>query len=76
MCACRILDFGMTRSMVEEIEEDLPLPQKAPHLVRDQYSAFKSPRSSLCGRGSLKVTGHLSPSPEFSSPSPQVDSCI
>ena len=36
---------------------------KVPRLVRDQYSAFRLPRYLLRGRGSLKATGHLSPSP-------------
>ena len=58
MGVCRITDFGMTRSFVEE--EDPPAPQKAPRAVRDQYPAFRSPRSLLRGRGSLRATGHLS----------------
>ena len=65
MGVCRIGDFGMTRSIGEEPEEeDPPAPQMAPRLVRDQSSAFDfrsfRPSSSLRGRGSLKTTGHLS----------------
>jgi serine/threonine protein kinase len=65
MGVCRISDFGMTRSIVEELEEDPAVPQTAPRLVRDQCSvvdSFRSPRPSslLRGRGSLKATGHLS----------------
>ena len=63
MGVCRICDFGMTRSIGEELEEDPPAPQSAPRQVRDQSSAdtFRSSRfSSLRGRGSLKATGHLS----------------
>lgn len=65
MGVCRICDFGMTRSIGEELEEDPPAPQIAPRLVRDQGPAidtFRSsrPSSSLRGRGSLKATGHLS----------------
>lgn len=63
MGVCRITDFGMTRSVAEEFDEDPPAPQTAPRQVRDQYSAldsFRSPRSLLRGRGSLKATGHLS----------------
>lgn len=62
MGVCRIGDFGMTRSIGEELEDDPPAPQTVPHLVRDQRSPFKfsRPSSSLRGRGSLKATGHLS----------------
>ena len=63
MGVCRITDFGMTRSVAEEFDEDPPAPQTVPRQVRDQYSAldsFKSSRSLLRGRGSLKATGHLS----------------
>jgi MAP/microtubule affinity-regulating kinase len=65
MGVCRIADFGMTRSIGEEVEEDPPAPQTAPRAARDQSSgigAFRFPRpsSSLRGRGSLKATGHLS----------------
>jgi MAP/microtubule affinity-regulating kinase len=64
MGVCRISDFGMTRSIEEDIE-DPPAPQTAPRLVRDQCSAvdsFRSSRasSSLRGRGSLKATTHMS----------------
>ena len=62
MGVCRICDFGMTRSIGEEFEEDPPAPQSAPRLVRDQSDTFRSsrPSSLLRGRGSLKATGHLS----------------
>jgi serine/threonine protein kinase len=65
MGVCRISDFGMTRSIGEELQEDPSAPQMAPRLVRDQSSgvgALRSsrPSSSLRGRGSLKTTGHLS----------------
>ncbi|KAF8501173.1 kinase-like domain-containing protein [Russula emetica] len=62
MGVCRIGDFGMTRSIGEELEEDPPAPQMAPRLFRDQIDSFRSsrPSSLLRGRGSLKATGHLS----------------
>ena len=65
MGVCRIGDFGMTRSIGEELEEDPPAPQMAPRLARDQRLAIDTSRSSrpfssLRGRGSLKATGHLS----------------
>jgi MAP/microtubule affinity-regulating kinase len=65
MGVCRIGDFGMTRSIGEELEEDSPAPQMAPRLVQDQSSSIDTFRSSrpsslLRGRGSLKATGHLS----------------
>lgn len=65
MGVCRISDFGMTRSIGEELEEDPPAPQTALRQVRDQSAgigAFRSsrPSSSLRGRGSLKATSHLS----------------
>jgi serine/threonine protein kinase len=64
MGVCRIGDFGMTRNIGEELEEDPPAPQTAAR-VRDQSASidtFRSsrPSSSLRGRGSLKATGHLS----------------
>lgn len=65
MGVCRISDFGMTRSIGDELEDDPTAPQTAPRLVRDQSSAIDAFRysrasSSLRGRGSLKATGHLS----------------
>ena len=65
MGVCRISDFGMTRSIGEELEEDPPAPQTVPRRVRDQSPGIDTfrpsrPSSLLRGRGSLKATGHLS----------------
>ncbi|KAH9037006.1 kinase-like domain-containing protein [Lactarius pseudohatsudake] len=68
MGVCRICDFGMTRSFVEEedLDEDLPALPSAPHGLRNYRSVqdpARLPRTSSLlrsGRGSLKATGHLS----------------
>jgi MAP/microtubule affinity-regulating kinase len=65
MGVCRITDFGMTRSIGEEFEEDSAAPLTAPRSSHDQSSTvdpFRSSRASSLrrGRGSLRTTGHLS----------------
>ncbi len=65
MGVCRIGDFGMTRSIREETEEDLPMPQTALHTTRSQSSSVDTFRpigqSALPrGRRSLRNTTHLS----------------
>lgn len=65
MGVCRIGDFGMTRGIGEEIEEDPAVPQASLHPTRDQSStanSFRSLRQSalLRGRRSLRATAHLS----------------
>ncbi|KAI9448923.1 kinase-like domain-containing protein [Russula earlei] len=54
MGVCRISDFGMTRHIGEELEEDPLAPQTvAPRNLRN-------PSSLRRGRGSLRTTGHFS----------------
>ena len=67
MGVCRIGDFGMTRSIGVEIEEDPAAPQSGLHATRDQSSSstadsFRSLRQSALPRGrrSLRSTAHLS----------------
>lgn len=67
MGVCRIGDFGMTRSIGVEIEEDPAAPQSGLHATRDQSSSstadsFRSLRQSALPRGrrSLRTTAHLS----------------
>ena len=62
MGVCRIGDFGMTRSIGEEIEEDPAAPQADLHATRDQSSSTADSFRSLRPRGhrSLKTTAHLS----------------
>lgn len=64
MGVCRITDFGMTRSIGEEFDEDLIAPPRAPRSSHDQSSTvdlFRSSRPSSLrrGRGSLRTTGHF-----------------
>ena len=66
MGVCRICDFGMTRTIGEDVE-DLPAPlPPAPHGIRNHRSApdpVRLPRSTSLlhsSRGSLKATSHLS----------------
>jgi len=65
MGVCRIGDFGMTRGIREEIEEDPAAPQASLHATRDQSStanSFRSLRQSALPRShrSLRATAHLS----------------
>jgi len=66
MGVCRISDFGMTRSIGEEFEEDpaasSTLPPRPFHNQSSTVDSFRSPRPSSLrrGRGSLRTTGHLS----------------
>jgi MAP/microtubule affinity-regulating kinase len=66
MGVCRICDFGMTRSMGEEDDEDetatpLPDPYSAPrhHPIMDPARPLRA-SSLLRTRGSLKVPAHVS----------------
>jgi serine/threonine protein kinase len=62
MGTCRISDFGMTRSVEEDVDEDPSAPRSDLLAASSALESFKPSRhpSSLRGRGSLKVTGHLS----------------
>jgi MAP/microtubule affinity-regulating kinase len=65
MGVCRIGDFGMTRRIGEEIEDDPATAQPGSHARRNQSSvadSFRSLRQSALSRGpgSLRTTAHLS----------------
>jgi MAP/microtubule affinity-regulating kinase len=66
MGVCRISDFGMTRSIGDESDEDPATPLPDPYSMPGHRSALASSRSlrmpsSIRTRGSLKASGHPDP---------------